>query len=306
MDSCYLCPIYFFEYDGERIDLPDQLQIIKIPQKFVEYLDNKYPTSLPTILSEVKWTIALKITNIDTTNMTPIESISIGLRQEEDIKNKLLDLITSLRLFKKGRIVAGLLTFATFQNSEWHIGGTTSWTSVSNLIFFKEDPIYKLKQSELTKFITLFQQTRQYHASNVISKIEIALDRFHSSYHGNIEDRIIDQMIAFESLYLGYEQELTYKLAMRTAFLLRNRTDFRNIVFNNMKKAYNFRSRIVHGENPPPRKTLGVVVSKTDDYLRQSIVRFLELLSQGESLKNIREKLLDENILKNGRTLTVI
>ncbi len=306
MDSYWLCPIYFFECDSEQINLPEEIQIIKIPRKFVEYLDENYPDTLPTILSDAKWTIAIKNEQIDTTNMSIIESMSVGFRQQDKVKGQLFDLLTALRLYKKGRIVAGLLISATFHNSEWSIGGSIIWTSVSNILFFEEKPIYKLKVSEIQKLTMLFQQIRQWRASNILVNIEIALDRFHSSYHGNIEDRLIDQMIAFESLYLGSEQELTYKLALRTAFLLRKRKDYRNIVFTNMKKAYNYRSRIVHGDNPPTRNTLGIIVPKTEDYLRQSIKKVILLLGQGNSLKEIREILLDENILHNGTTLTVV
>lgn len=302
-EGYWFCPLYGFNYDGEQADLPEGLKITKIPHKFVEYLDRNYPDTLPAILSEAKWVIAIKIERIDTTDLNQVERFHIGFAQHEIIKYQLFDLITALRLYQKGRIVTGILTSATFRNSEWSIGGSTIWTSVSNIIFFIEEPTYELRQLELQKFISLFQQIRQLRASGIINNIEIALDRFHSGYHGPIEDRLIDQMIAFESLYLGNEQELTYKLAMRTAFLLRKRKDHRKIVFTNIKKAYNFRSRIVHGDNPPTRHTLRMIVPKTEDYLRQSIKKFLLLLSRGNSLKEIRENLLDENIIKNGRVL---
>ena len=305
ISSYWLCPLYFFEYDSEQIDLPEKLQIIKIPRKFVEYLDRSYPDTLPTILSEAKWAIAIKIERIDTTNMSIIESMSIGFKQQDNAMNRLFDLITTLRLYKKGRLVAGLATLATFHNSEWSIGGSANWTPVSNILFFKEEPIYKLRQSELKRFITLFKQIRLWRASGILDNVEIALERFHSSYHGNIEDRIIDQMVAFESLYLGDSQELTYKLALRVAFLLGKREEQRNLIFADMKKAYSYRSRIVHGNNPPSRRELRDIVPKVENYLRQSLRKFLLLLSQEHSSKDIRDKLLDENILKNGNLLDI-
>lgn len=303
IERYWLCPLYSFDCDCDSVDLIEGIQVKRIPSEFVEYLDRNYPDTLPTILSEAKWVIAIKIEQIDTTGLNPEELFNLGFSEHGVVSSQLVDSITALRLYQKGRIVAGLLRSATFNNSEWSFGGSTIWTPVSNILFFKEEPTYKLKQSELQKFITLFRQIRQLRASSIIDNIEIALERFHSSYHGNIEDRIIDQMIAFESLYLGSEQELTYKLALRTAFLLRKRKDFRNIVFTNMKKAYSYRSRIVHGDNPPSRNTLRVIVPKTQGYLRQSIKKFLILLSQGSSLKEIRENLLDENILENGKFL---
>ena len=111
--------------------------------------------------------------------------------------------------------------------------------------------------------------------------------------------------IYFESLFLGNEPELTYRLALRTAFLLRTRKDHRSKVFDNIKKAYGYRSRIVHGDNPPSKDELGVVVPKTEDYFRESLRKFVSLLSKGMSFSEIRNQ-LDENILTNGRTLTHI
>ena len=165
--------------------------------------------------------------------------------------------------------------------------------------FFEEEPTYKLRQSELQKIITLFQQIRQLRASGILNNIEIALERFHSSYHGSIEDRIIDQMIAFESLFISARDKgIKKKLSSRTAFLIRNRTDYRNIVVSNMKKSYKYRSNIVHDNNPPNRATLRVAVDYTGYYLRHSILKFLSLMANGNSIQQIRNK-LEENIHLN-------
>ncbi|MBN1692437.1 MAG: hypothetical protein JW845_02660 [Dehalococcoidales bacterium] len=305
MDSYYLCPIYFFEYDGDQIQLPEQVQIIKTPKELIDYLHNRYPHDLPTILSETKWAIAIKNAPNNTTHLNIIKSFSHAVEVEDKAKYKLIDLITTLRLYKEGRIVAGLLTSGALQNSEWSVGGTTIWTPVSNILFFEEKPKYKIENHQVCDLVDLYKKVRNWRKLNILDKIDISLGRFHSSYHGDIENRLIDQMIAFESLYIGDNKELTYKLAMRTAFLLRKRKDHRKIVFDNMKKAYDFRSKIVHGNNPPSRIKLNEIVPKTQNYLRKSLIIFSELMSKGKSLKNIQEKLLDENIITIGESLNI-
>ncbi len=304
MDCYWLCPLYFFQYDGERIDLPEGMQIIRIPGKLVEYLDDEYPDTLPTILSEAKWAIAIKIEQIDTTNMSITESMSIGFRQQDNAKNQLFDLITALRLYQKGRIVVGLLTSANYQNSEYIVTKNIIWTPVSNILFFKAGPTYKLRQSGLQKFITLFQQIRLWRASGILDNVEIALERFHSSYHDKIEDRIIDQMIAFESLFISADEKgIKKKLSFRTAFLIRNRTDHRNRVVSNMKISYKYRITIVHDNNPPNRDTFREAVEYTGYYLRHSILKFLSLMAKGNSTQQIRNK-LKVNIHLNGQNIT--
>ena len=286
-DNRWLCPLYSFNCDCERINLAEGIQIIPIPKIFLEYLSRNYSHHLKTIPSETEWVASIPVNGY-------------GYFTSNDL---LEDLMTALRLHKNGRIVAGLLTLTTFKNSELTIRSHTSWTSVSSMDFFQENPIYNLRNTDVSKVNKLLLNIRKWRDTKILNNINIALERFHSAYHGDIEDRLIDQMIALESLYLANEQELTYKLALRIAFLLRKRKDHRNIVFANIKKAYRYRSRIVHGNNPPIRDELRPVVSDTGDYLRQSIQRFLLLLSEGHSLKDIREYLLDENILTNGRLL---
>ncbi len=282
----WLCPLYSFKCDSESADLAESIQIIKIPGKFVEHLAQNYSDLLKTIPSEAEWVVSLPY--IENTNRA---------------NDLLVDLITALRLHQKGRVVAGLLTSAKFQNSEWSsIGGTTSWTPVSSLDFFQEDPIYKLHHTDVLEVNKLLQNIRQWREAGLLNIVDITLKRFHSAYHGEIEDRIIDQMIAFESLFIRESQELTYKLALRMAFLLGRTKPKRDEIFRNMKKAYNYRSRIVHGDNPPTKEELRVIVPNTGDYLRQSIQKFLFLLSRGVSLNEIRNK-LDENILSNGTLL---
>jgi hypothetical protein len=303
MENYYLCPLYFFECNEGEIQLPENIKIKKTPREFTEYLDQAFGHYLRTMPTEALWTIMIQVTPIPVTISDPLENIKFGLREEQKAIEKLEDVITSLRLHKQGRVVAGLLISASLNDSNWNIGGTTVWTSVSNINFFKEDPLYELKNIEMSNLILLFQLIREWRNNNTLKTLTIALERFHSSYHGNIEDRLIDQMIAFESLYLGNEQELTYKLAMRTAFLLRKRKDHRKIVFKNMKTSYRYRSKIVHGDNPPDRIELKSVVFKMQDYLRESIKKIFILLSQGKSLREIRENLLDDNIITNGKTL---
>jgi len=284
------------------------IQIIKIPSKFVEYLSRRYSDLLKTIPSEAKWVASLP-NNANTSGASNRTTIFSIIFQEHDRANNLLvDLITALRLHQKGRVVAGLLTSAKFENAEWSIEGETIWTPVSSVDFFEEEPEYTFHQQDVFEVNNLLHSIRQWREAGILDRIDIALKRFHSSYHYPIEYRIVDQMIALESLYIGDDKELGYKLRLRSAFLLGKD---RARIFKDLKKAYDFRGQIVHGNNPPNRDKLRVIVPKTEEYLRQSIRKFLSLLSlsQGHTLKSLRQGTnmelaeLDENILNNGALL---
>jgi hypothetical protein len=303
MENYYLCPLYSFTHNDDEIHLPEDIRIIKTPSTYIEYLERRYPHFLPAILSNTNWVIAIKWPSVDTTNLSLNERTSQAIRVENTMIDKVVDVITSLRLFKEGRVVVGLISSASLYNANWAIGNTTIWTPVSNITFFEEDSVYQLHNSEIPRLVSLFENIRTWRVLGYLEILNTSISRFHSSYHGNIENRIIDQMIAFESLYMNYEQELSFRLSLRTAFLLRNRRNFSKTIFKNMKLAYNYRSKIVHGDNPPSRDKLRHIIAKTEEYLRQSIIKFLTLVSQGKSMKQIREKFLDENILTNGETL---
>jgi hypothetical protein len=67
------------------------------------------------------------------------------------------------------------------------------------------------------------------------------------------EDRLVDLMIAAESLFLNdigdkkYQGELQYRLSLRAACLLGGDASGRSVVRGHMRQAYNIRSAVVHG-----------------------------------------------------------
>lgn len=299
----WLCPLYSFDCDSKSVDFIDGIQIKPAPGKLVGNIQEQtyHLYGQWDDPSKFSWVVLLPYRAKATTGGST-ELYKSAFDEQDRVEDLLFDLMTSLRLCNEGEVVAGPLEFGTIDNSEWHGGGHTVWTSISRRDFLDRESKYMLQQSDVPEVNKLLQNIRQLRDTDVLDTMSIALGRFNSSYHGNIEGRIIDQMIAFESLYIAKEQELAYKLALRTSFLLGGAT---NSIFNDMKKAYNYRSRIVHGDNPPSRDELRAIVPKTEEYLRQSIKKFLALLSKGMSLKQIRSK-LDENILTNGRTLVQI
>lgn len=301
--SCWLCPLYSFDCDCESVDLAEGIQIKPAPTHLKDYIYRHYRSEAQRHdLTKFDWAACLPYLRSKVEGLSIEERFLIGLEEHDRDRNSFVDLVTALRLCHSGRLVAGPLIFASTGDFEWSVRGTTIWTPVSELHFFEEEPKYILRQSDVPKVNKLLQSIRQWRETSVLDTVNIALTRFHSAYHGNIEDRIIDQMIAFESLYIGDDKELGYKLRLRTAFLLGKQ---RAKIFKDMKKAYDFRGQIVHGNIPPSRDELQGIVPKIEEYLRQSIIRFLSLLSKGMLLKEIREKLLDENILKNGKILAL-
>jgi hypothetical protein len=83
------------------------------------------------------------------------------------------------------------------------------------------------------------------------AKVRVAIHRLNlSALRVTDEDGIIDAMIAIEALLSDGQQEMTHKVAMRLAELYKiDRPSETERVFREMKRIYNFRSKIVHGAN---------------------------------------------------------
>jgi len=312
--ECWLCPLLSFncapevmdlDYRLASVELAEDIQIRRVTSEFTDYLYENHPDWLDAISAEYMAVLPRSI--IRGNEITGV------LAQMIEGGNLLFDLITALRLCHAGVVAVGPLIPANVQHSKFYMFRrnyvSSAFTEILPDISNTEIDSASLGLSEyefhlldVPTFNKLITEIRTYRESGKFSVLAEALRRFNSAYHGEFEDRLIDQMIAFESLYIADDKELRYKLALRTAFLLGKK---RAKIFSDMKKAYDLRSQIVHGSKQVDMSKLEETIPKTEEYLRWSIRKFLLLLSQGYSLKELREHLLDENILKNGKILAL-
>jgi hypothetical protein len=277
--------------------------------------------------------------DVDSFDYMIITPQSKGFSQETNIQNKVTELmlvhkflfnfITAIRLCHDGEIIPGPLVSAettttsteikySFSPYGWeylptNFGYLYGLMDVTNFEFDKnpnEKNVFRLRPSD-TLFINDMMD-RIFDCINNYPMMKEIVTRFNSSYYGNLKDRLIDQMIAFESLFIGDDKELGYKLAIRTAFLIGNNVE-RNSIFTHMKHAYDIRGKTVHGSEHKEKddQKLKEIIPKNNEYLRRSIVKFISILKNKYTLEELKKgkdkKLakLDENIVTNGKTLTI-
>lgn len=161
--------------------------------------------------------------------------------------------------------------------------------------------IYELQRKEIPGFLRLHKKFLNLDWQKHL-RMAVAVERFNKTYEEGLRDIPIDIMIGLEALYLGDTQELAYKMAMRAAYLLGNTDEKRKSIFAEIRKAYDIRSRLVHGTDvlaASSKSKLDAqlkVVASARNILRESIRKFIDLLSvysHDQLLKNI----LDNNIL---------
>lgn len=151
---------------------------------------------------------------------------------------------TFFQIFFNGIFMtAHYLKFMVIDNRYEPIGFSTN-TKVSSHF-----PEYYKIENEYALDMNRKWQSYQVKIENRALKIAVNRFLFSTQKYDN-EDQLIDLMIAFEALFLDASEkgELSYKLALRSTYLLRMEFDSMAI-FDFMKKVYSLRSSIVHGAN---------------------------------------------------------
>jgi len=106
-------------------------------------------------------------------------------------------------------------------------------------------------------------------------RIYNALRRFSSSYEERVySDRLLELVIGLESLFGGGGDSIAYKLALRGACFLYPPGEERQEAFTRIKRAYDDRSKLIHGVKSHPKYK--EEIDAIEELLRKAINRFLE------------------------------
>lgn len=208
-----------------------------------------------------------------------------------EIENNFDTVILALRLFRPGTI--GFHEFDLVGEGDEEIGqiGEIIYGTISRITYFQPREPYVLKDDELEDFIEFYKKIR---GLDEISFTKIALERFRRLYEkDHLEDRFLDLFIALESLFLESSNELTYRLSLNVSIYLGNRLGERRNIFENIKKAYLLRSKIVHGANINTDE-LNKSYKILGEYLRECIKKILigkQGLGKPDLMKYIEERI---------------
>ncbi|MEZ0150396.1 MAG: hypothetical protein AB9Q19_13950 [Candidatus Reddybacter sp.] len=202
-------------------------------------------------------------------------------------------IIDALRIYKEGK----LYPITTIRRSKNPLSIGTSFSFETPVKHFMNNKFVLTKEEseEFKDFWAARKQTKL-PDKNFLS---VGIRRFsQSNERNNIEDRIIDLMIAAESIFLSsggsFQGELKYRLSHRAAMFIEEDTEKQRYVFGFMQKAYDVRSAIVHGSTPKlPKKideteyTLEEFCDDIEKYLRISIKKTMTQVIKSEDKANI-------------------
>ena len=185
--------------------------------------------------------------------------------------------ISALRLFKSGTVD---YNFIQTEALDWNpiSGKHIHSKTLTPHLFFGE---YHLEKNEVPDFKEFLKKLE--HKPDFL---DIPLRYFNYAHtRERPEDKLIDYMIAFESLFFGKGEkaELSYRLSLRVAAFLGEKRDEKGKIFTLMRRAYDLRSDIVHGSSYSKNIEINEenfsfeeFVSRVEELLRKSIKRSIE------------------------------
>ena len=296
-----IAPLENFSADFDEIKITDNLKIIKVRKEELQEIWARGEFS-PFVNSHKIWhtEYAIEVTweaqkVIGTGNQKPVGSV---------VKDEIGDVLTTLRIYKAGITGFNFIETKPIKPSIL-VAGIESIGGLATQPYLGER--YTLHSGERRSLVELFRLLKDAKIHTIPNYLLVAIKRFEYAYARLLpEDKLLDFMIAFEAILLkdDEQQELSYRLSLRTAYLLAETTGERKIIFDFMLRAYKARSKIVHGERAIGEGKNKEFVDKVELYLRMSITKILKN-QQYKTNHNRFLNTLDELIL-TGREISLI
>jgi len=193
------------------------------------------------------------------------EQITRELGKSEDVFDLVIKALRILRhsaVYRDRSITTETLTFMPY-------AGVQTRAPFGETIVMGDKCV--LTSEEATELKTLYTKIKQ----NKHQQFIIASNRLgFGMERRSDEDRLLDNMIGLESLYLpDGNDELTFRLSLRVAFITRQEMAERKHMFEFIRKMYGVRSKIAHGKKYELTKE---DISQIEEVLRQSLKMYLD------------------------------
>ena len=302
-----IAPIYNLQTDVRTIKLDGWISIVRFT--------DEEKTRRMRVLGNLNRTIDIR-NYASALQAVRVRPVAVGF--EEDARREvraharkaLQCAVTSLRLMKPEGV--GTMGYIRLKGPEGQLGGGLSpledfhlpWNRVR---LFRHP--YVLERADLPRFKRLYGKLSR-EQFKTWDRLELLLRQFNRACQKErAEDRILDYAICCEAALLsGVNHELSYRLALRAAKLLRDRCSPRQ-AFEHMQCLYRVRSKIVHSSetlsSPETKKEIkragleaGEFMPAVDALMRELLSAVIERVSDDHSLGEICKN-LDAEIIES-------
>jgi hypothetical protein len=253
----------------EGIELFDGVKIRRISKEDIEDLKNSiFPLPSDKVISPNMFTLVKHIITEDGPNFL--------------LDNTIWHIILAMRLLKKGDVSGNCIFYILISEKlekfvsidlscEGSYRSVEPWLSTTYVLYLDEISALKKKVSQIQS-INFAEKKR----------LSLACKRFQRAYEeGDNENQLIDYMIAFEALFVKKDIQGKYKnekIANGCSDLLGKNDEEKEKIRSFLCEAYSIRDHIVHAAEYKIKDEYEIpsVVSKTEDYLRESINKLLD------------------------------
>lgn len=232
----------------------------------------------------------------DSGTVTVVEKVytvdKFGEDNKEQAIKSFMDVVLALRLFgSHGDIF--LKDGYTKPISPFHVGVNRFNFQSDTVPFLDEN--YVISDDLEEEFIEFWTDMNE-NIEDPPESYRVAIEKFSNSFNReNLNDRLLDSVIALEAIYLksSENQEMSYRLSQRGALLLANDKSEALDIQSTLSDSYNKRSRLVHGSAPNLNQK---TVVELLDLTRESLKVFLQENRGNKSHKKILEELDEEAV----------
>lgn len=265
----YVMPLYNFQYDVNQESLKfGAITLRKITDyelKTMSKLDEKKIIS--NINKEITHVLAINLSSND----IPPEFNNAKIEFQVFLDALTLNFVGNLQLA------------TIYQNINYHWKPFERGTEIKNVSVKNKSIFLKEKYMLIKNFYSTLQKSNIEQKENeflkiAISQFQIGINR------SSIADKIIDFNTSLESLYCNGPGDITRKLSQRCCMVVGTTDEEHEYYHNFIKKAYNLRSGLVHGEGNRGLQVDGKTLSVNDvseileDITRNSIKKYLKLI----------------------------
>jgi len=284
----YFCPLHNFKSTIKKETSGDDLIMKKISIEEFREISN-----LGNGISQQK-EVPNNLWDLTHVICTTVKNSTNFYNDSYEVSTTFNKFVRALKLFTIGDIKLGAIYRR--HSPDWK-------TRMPVKVIGIENHFHSNKMNLTMKTYNAFKSFYVYYRSKDLTKSELkfiltSINRFSSAIEkSDKEEKIVDFVISLESLLVSGPGESTVKLSHRVATLMADNDDDREFLWKFTKKAYNFRSGLVHkGEKRPfeidsMSLTLDQISAKLEEITRESIKRIFNLMNHFKKQEDMIEEL---------------
>lgn len=218
--------------------------------------------------------------DINTTKCIKVQSIN---PDKETIKAIRTKAVFALNIFADSNPIVTSWAGHLIGDKKINLKGITDFESLAAFHKLSNKTYKFISKTKRETIIQFFQVVEKATTSN--SSVLFTMEKYNSSLlRDDFLDRLLDATICFETMMPG-NTELIYRLSQNISFIVGTSSNERLEIFDNMKKLYEVRSKLVHGDlkGNGIAKKMDHVKSNWltfEKYLKSAVTYYLMFLSQ--------------------------